>query len=150
MNNNSLITEEMRSKIGTETTPIFNDVEKGAIIKFAEAIEDNNPLYNNEELARESIYGGIIAPPTFLRSLKGSTISLESELSLDKRLDGGSSWEYYHPIRAGDKIGVTAKLIDIYEREGRSGRMVFLIREISYTNQLNQLVAIQNSTLIYY
>lgn len=150
MKNQSLITEEMRGKIGVVSEPVFNDVEQGAVKNFAEAIEDNNPLYNNETIARESFYGGIIAPPTFLRSMKGSAISLESEMSLGKRLDGGSSWVYYYPIRVGDTIAVTTKLVDIYEREGRSGRMVFLIREISYTNQLNQLVATQNSTLIYY
>jgi len=140
----------MKDTIGVETTPIFNNVEKGAIMKFAEAIGDNNPLYNNEAIARASIYGGIIAPPTFLRSMKGATIRLESEISLSKRLDGGSSWDYYHYIRVGDTIAVTAKLIDIYEREGRSGRMVFIVRKIKYTNQLNQVVATQDSTLIYY
>ena len=54
-----LLTEEMRQQaIGTETAPVTTDVEKGAIIKFAQAIGDPNPLYNDEIGARRSQYGG--------------------------------------------------------------------------------------------
>lgn len=60
----SFLTEEMRRQaIGQKSEPHTIDVEKGAIIKFAQAIEDDNPLFNDDMAARESRYGGIIAPP---------------------------------------------------------------------------------------
>ncbi|GIS93558.1 MAG: hypothetical protein CM1200mP22_07950 [Dehalococcoidia bacterium] len=45
----SFLTEEMRNQaIGQKSEPRSIDIEKGAIIKFAQAIEDDNPLYNDE------------------------------------------------------------------------------------------------------
>ena len=61
----SVISDDMRAVVGVESDPITYEVEKGAIVKFAQAIGDNNPIFNNEEAARDSAYGGIIAPPTF-------------------------------------------------------------------------------------
>lgn len=146
----SLITQAMRDAVGVESKPVVNDVEKGAIVRFAEAIGDDNPLFTSEAAARKRRYGGIIAPPTFLRSMKGAVIPLEAEMPMGRRVDGGSEWEYFEPVRPGDGVAVTATLKEIFEREGRLGRMVFLIKEIKYTNQLGELVAIQRSTLIYY
>ena len=146
----TVITQAMRNAVGIQSEPVINDVEKGAVTRFAEAIGDDNPLYTDEVAARRSRFGGIIAPPTFLRSMKGTIIKLETDMPFDRRLDGGSDWEYFEPVRPRDRITVTSKLADIFEREGRMGRMVFLIREVSYKNQLDQLVAIQRSTLIYY
>ena len=54
----SFLTEEMIQKaIGQKSAPRSIDIEKGAIIKFAQAIEDDNPVYNDEQAARESRYG---------------------------------------------------------------------------------------------
>ena len=66
----SVITQEMRDAIGVESDPVVNEVERGAIIKFAQEIGDDSPIYNDEQVARETRYGGIVAPPTFLRSMR--------------------------------------------------------------------------------
>ena len=82
-----LVTEEMRQQaIGLEGSPVTVEVEKGAIIKFAQAIGDDNPLFNDEVEARRSRYGGLIAPPTFLRSMT----SVRPQLPLPCRWKG--SW----------------------------------------------------------
>ena len=65
MPDGSVITDEIRNTIGREFGPHVYEVEKGAIKKFAEALEDTNPLWQDEKYAAESRYGGIIAPPTF-------------------------------------------------------------------------------------
>ena len=41
------------------------EVEKGAIKKYADAVDDHNPLYWDDEYAKNSRYGSIIAPPGF-------------------------------------------------------------------------------------
>ena len=146
-----MLTEEMRQRaIGTETAPVTTEVEKGAIIKFARAIGDDNPLFCDEMAARKSPYGGLIAPPTFLRSVASGRPELPFQLPLERLLDGGSDWEYFEPVRAGDRITSVARLTDISERTGRLGVMVFLTTVISYRNQLDQIVATQTSTSIRY
>ena len=147
----SFLTEEQRLEaIGTESPPVTMEVEKGAIIKFAEAIGDDNPLWSDEAEARRSRYGGLIAPPTFLRSLLVGLPELPFEIPFDRRLDGGSDWQYYQPVRPGDRIQAVARVTDLRERSGRMGLMIFMTAEITYRNQFDEVVATQTSTLIRY
>ena len=146
-----LMTEEMRQQaIGLEGPPVTVEVEKGAIIKFAQAIGDDNPLFNDEVEARKSRYGGLIAPPTFLRSITSVRPALPFNLALNRVLDGGSDWEYFEPVRAGDRITTTAKITDLSERTGRLGVMFISTTVITYRNQLDQVVATQANTSIRY
>ena len=146
----SLITDELRAAIGVESEPLTHEVERGAIIRFAEAIEDPNPLYQDEVKARSSRYGGIIVPPTFLRSLPPGPSPIQVQSPLPRILDGGSQWEFYEPVRPGDRITVTNKLADVAQRAGRLGPMIIMTRETRYVNQLGQVVAIQRATRISY
>ena len=136
--------------IGLEGQPATTDVEKGAIIKFAEAIGDQNPVFNDEAAARESRYGGLIAPPTFLRSVTSSRVVLPFDFPFERRLDGGSEWEYFVPIRPGDRITAVARIEDINEREGRLGVMIITSTKTTYRNQFDQVVATQTGTSIAY
>ncbi len=150
MTQESVITQEMRDVIGVESEAVAYDVERGAIRKFAEAIGDDNPLYNDEEVARNSRYGGLIAPPTFMRSMSAGRSRATVQSPYPAALDGGSEWEYFEPVRPGDRIAVTVKVSDMFEREGRLGNMLFIVRETKYVNQFGKTVALQRSTGISY
>ena len=63
------IKKTLNEYIGSETEAVTYEVELGAVLKFAKAIGDDNPIFTNPKLARTSRYGGIITPPTFLRSM---------------------------------------------------------------------------------
>ncbi len=147
----SFLTEEMRrAAIGLESEPKTIEVEKGAIIKFAEAIGDENPVYNDEVAGRASRFGGLIAPPTFLRSALSARPELPFDVPFDRLLDGGSEWEYFVPVRPGDHITAVSRIEDISERNGSIGLMIISTIVVSYTNQFNQVVATQTSTSIRY
>ena len=146
----SVITNQMRDAIGVESDPVINDVEKGAIVKFAQAIEDDNPVFNNENIARQTRFGGLIAPPTFLRSMKVGKANPTVNSPYTANLDGGSEWEYFEPVKVGDQISVTQYLSDISERRGSLGNMLFMVRETKYTNQFGNVVALQRTTGISY
>ena len=150
MTGESVITDEMRAAINVESEPYVNEVEKGAIIKFARAIGDSNPLFSDEEAARKSRYGGLIAPPTFFRSLQSGPPKAQVISPYPGILDGGSEWEYFEPVRVGDRITVTTYLADIFERQGRFGNMLFIVKETKYINQFDRTVALQRSTGISY
>src|SRR5438874_4809802 len=147
---NKIVTEEIRAKIGMQSEPHTFEVERGAIRRFAEAIEDTSPLFNSEREARHTRFGGMIAPPTFCRSLGLGFLNLDLKLPTFRGLDGGSDWEYFEPIRPGDRITVVSKLADIRESEGRLGPMVFIVTETTYTNQFGQVCVVQRSTGIRY
>jgi acyl dehydratase len=144
------VTDEVRKQIGKQTDARVVEVERGAIKRFAEAIGDSNPLFNDETAARKTRFGGMIAPPTFCRSLGGAIPEIKIDMPEFRGLDGGSQWEYFEPIRPGDRISVVSKITDIQERSGRLGPMVFITVEHSYRNQFGELCALQRSTVIRY
>ncbi len=147
----SFLTEEMRQQaIGLEGPPVTTEIEKGAIIKFAQAIEDDNPVFNDEEAARKSQYGGLIAPPTFLRSVGSSRREVPFDIPFNNALDGGSDWEYFEPVRPGDLITAVSRITDMQERSGRMGVMIITTTVTTYTNQFGQVVATQATTGIRY
>ena len=147
----SFLTAEMRERaIGTQSSPLTMEVEKGAIMKFAEAIGDSNPLWTDEVTARKSRYGGLIAPPTFLRSIRIERPELPFDLPFTRLLDGGSDWEYFQPVRVGDRITAKNEMIDLQERVGRMGLMIIMTNLITYVNQFEEVVATQTNTSIRY
>ena len=126
------------------------EVEKGAIMKFAEAIGDDNPLWTDEIIARKGKYGGLIAPPTFLRSIRIDRPELPFDLPFTRLLDGGSDWEYFQPVSAGDLITAKNQITDLQERVGRMGLMIIMTNLITYVNQFQEVVATQTNTSIRY
>jgi acyl dehydratase len=144
------VTEEAKQQIGKVSETRTYEVERGAIRRFAEAVGDPNPLFNDEKLARKTRFGGMIAPPTFCRSLGAPILDVKLNMTQFRGLDGGSDWEYFEPIRPGDRITVQSKLADLRESEGRLGPMVFITTETTYTNQHGEVCAIQRATGIRY
>ena len=97
----SVITQEMKDAIGVESKPTVYSIEKNAVMRFAQAIGDTNPIFTNEDEASKTPYKGMIAPPTFLRSMQHvSTGEDEGRIKSPylANVDGGSEWEYFEPI----------------------------------------------------
>jgi acyl dehydratase len=147
----SVITGELRSRIGVEAPPMTIEIEKGMLRRLAEAVEDPNPLWQDEAKARKSRYGGITAPPALLCSsqMRGPRLT-PVETRLMKVLDGGIEIEFYEPIRPNDVITIICKISDLYEKETKLGLMLFQVTESRYVNQLGEAVATQRSTVISY
>jgi acyl dehydratase len=147
---NTFLTEEIRQRaLGVQSGPAILDVEKGAVARFAEAVGDPSPVFNDEAAARKTRLGTLVAPPTFLRSLRLERPTLPGA-PFDRVLDGGSDWEYFEPVRVGDRITGIVRIADLSERSGRLGTMLFMVLEYTYTNQFGERVATQRNTLIYY
>ncbi|HVA68113.1 MAG TPA: MaoC family dehydratase N-terminal domain-containing protein [Candidatus Binataceae bacterium] len=147
---NKYVTEEVKKQIGMESESRTAEIERGAIRRFAEAVGDSNPVFNDEAAARHTPFGGMIAPPTFCRSISAAIPDIKLNMAQFRGLDGGSEWEYFEPIRAGDRITVVSKVADLRESAGKLGPMVFITIETSYTNQFGQLCAVQRATGIRY
>src|SRR5690349_14896865 len=68
--------DSMRALIGTElrTDACVNNeyATRLAILRFAEGIGDDNPLWTDAEYAASTRFGGIVAPPSFIFACLGS------------------------------------------------------------------------------
>jgi acyl dehydratase len=149
----SLVTDELKKLVGVESSPEVWEIEKGAIIKFAQAVDDYNPLWNDEQEARKTRYGGMIAPPTFTSMLRNEALYdtiFQLDLPTKRVLNAGNEVEFFEPIRPGDTITVTGKLAHIAEREGSMGRMLILTFEYTYKNQTGKVVCIGRNNIIRY
>ena len=136
-----------RSMLGVASAPISYDVEKGAIRKFVDAIGDADPIYHDEQAARAAGFKTIVAPPTFLCTFRAQELP-DLHIAFDGRvrLNGGNEYEYYKPVYAGDTITVTAQYADVAERTGRTGKMVFVFTDLTFTNQHGEVVATGRNT----
>lgn len=139
------------------------------IRRYALAIDDPNPIYYDEDTAKKGKYGGLVAPPGYI-CWATQNISNEkrvSELTEDGFTRGGflaipeipSVWtfgwvrgseeyEFHRPLRVGDQVTVKHKITDISEKTGKSGKLIFITTQHTYTNQSGDLLAMHRITMI--
>ncbi|HYZ99079.1 MAG TPA: MaoC family dehydratase N-terminal domain-containing protein [Acidimicrobiales bacterium] len=141
-------------------------IEAGHVLMFARSIGDPNPVYADEEQAKESEVGGLVAPPTFV--VAGAQFDPDYGLrpkigrpwfgsgrgggGRDRRSGGGSGlhaeqhFEYHQPLRVGDVLSATTKPGKRWEKEGRrAGTLVFSESITEYRNQRGELVVTARS-----
>lgn len=134
--------------------PIFEmPIERGKIKEFADAIGDPNPIYHDPSFARETKFGGILAPPTFTATKAFWRIGgTNSEIAgLDNRfvLHGEEEYEYFKPILAGEILTCKSRISDAHTKEGkRGGKMLFVIFEFNFFNRKGEKVLVSRSTII--
>lgn len=141
-----------RSVIGKEFPPYVVTVERGRIKDFARAIGDLNPFYLDDAVGRASRWGDIIAPPTFGTSFRdeASAAAFLRELGVDigRVLHGEQEFELCRPLRPGETFLCRTKVVDVYEKSGRSGPMAFVVRETAVTDDEDEIVATMRSTTV--
>lgn len=131
------VVERLRARIGEKGPQVEATVEAGHLRRFAEAIGDPNPRWERE------------APPTFFVALAPGSMHLAEAEEYGKGwLNGGNRFEYFVPVKVGDRITATGRIGDVYEKEGSSGNLLFIIFETDYLNQDGQLVARLKATAI--
>ena len=101
--------------IGRASEAVLFEVERGAIQKFADALQDQTP-----ECVR-----GDLAPPTFPTTFRMTIPGLTFDLA--RVLHGSQEYRYERPLRAGDRVHCRVRVADVYQRKGRLGEMTFLI-----------------------
>jgi acyl dehydratase len=152
-----MIPEEAKRLIGKVDPPYVREVEGGAVRRYADAVGNGNPLYRDEEYAKKTRYGGLIAPPGFfgwpVKTEPQSESVLAAMAAVEKAgyhrlLDGGIVYDFFRPVRAGDRLIVYMKVRDIVERESKGGSMIVMELEANYLDEKGDLVARSCQTLI--
>lgn len=131
-----------RNALGRESKPAVNEVEKGAIRRFAEALGETNPIYFEESAARAAGYRNVVAPPTFPTSLRaGSDLREGLLLSPGKHLlQAEQSLEYARPIVAGDKLTVKSTIAEVAQRATPSGPTDVVVIEDEGRDETGEVV----------
>ena len=138
-----------RSLIGRESEPVVHDVERTAIRRFADALGDPNPLYQDEAIAKAAGYPALVAPPTYAVALT-SNERFRHSLDLGTRsiLHSEQQLEYARALVAGDRITVVSRVADVLERPSASGPMDVIVLEDEARDDKGELVFRARATLI--
>lgn len=134
---------ELRSRIGMELRAYrYNEAAtRDAIGHFCDGIGDDNPLYRDLSYASRSRYGGLIAPPLFLYSVRyagGGGMGLPGVHGFHS----GNDWDFYKVIHLDDQIPAKERFVDVVEKPSRyAGRIVIQYAETRYFNQRDDTIA---------
>ena len=125
---------------------------------FALGVTDLNPYYVDPVFAQRERYGGVIAPPTLVCDTMyyhdGSTDEDGGTLNRP-RLEGGrevrawNDYRFVQPVRPTDVISASWTVTDVYEKAGSSGRLLFVVSTVEYTNQHGDLLATNEEGMVY-
>jgi len=148
-------------------------VEASHIMMFARAVGDGNPVYHDEEYAKDAETGGVIAPPTFVQA----GAQFDPDYGLRPKIDGdgwfGSGGKpsgakprtggggggggggglhaeqrfvYHRHPKPGDVLSATSRPGETWEKQGRrSGKLVFSESVTEYRDQNGELVVTATS-----
>jgi hypothetical protein len=138
-------------------------IEASHIMMFARAIGDANKIYYDEDYAKNTEPGSVIAPPTFVQA----SAQFDPDYRLRPKI--GQAWfgsgkeptgvppdtgaggggglhaeqhyEYHRHIKPGDVLIPTVKPGETWEKQGRrSGKLVFTETITEYRDQNGELV----------
>ncbi len=152
----SVITDQMRSRIGVESEPVRYEVDNTGCRQFARAVGYTDAVFYDEDYARRRGYRGILAPAGFLGHqviVPGQPArtpeAFRLEIPYKRVLNGGTDIEYFSDVCAGDVLTAATKLTNLAEREGKVGPMLIVDTETTFRNA-GETVAIQRGSAIRY
>ena len=134
---------------GREYPPVTFTVDRDHVVRFADAIGEDNPVFRDPDAARSAGYEEQIAPPTFVTAMQIMTsgiVVLDQELGLDysRVVHGEQEYVIERPIRAGDRLTATPRIADMYAK----GPNEFLVTETVVRDERGEVVVTGLSTLI--
>lgn len=156
--------------IGRPTGAAKVRVERGPLSKFAEAVHDPSPVYQDAEAARTAGFDAIPAPPTYAFSAIQHWGAFPEEQPPDPTggsnpmaeimgglmasggiiLHGEQEFTYHRPIVAGDVLTCEGRVVDLYSKESSSGKvMTFLVTEDVYRDEAGEPVLTSRMNLIH-
>lgn len=141
-----------RSMIGRELPSTSLLVTRSRLRYFAKATGLTDPIYTDVNVAKRVGHRDLPVPPTFLFAIELEAPNpfafLEQMgVELDTVLHGEQEFTYTQMAYAGDELIATGRITDIYEKKG--GRLEFIVKESTVTNQDGAQVAVmRNATVV--
>jgi acyl dehydratase len=156
--------EDIEGLIGVALYPEEGEfpVEQGYVWTSCASVENGNPLFWDPEVA-EVVTGGPIAPPTMVsvwfrphhwapaRETPGLPLQvhfdLKEGLGLPEAVMSDNTIVFHEPVRPGDRLSTRQILRSVSgEKTTRLGTGRFWVIDVEYTNQRDQLVAVESYT----
>ncbi|MFT8276422.1 MaoC family dehydratase N-terminal domain-containing protein [Kerstersia gyiorum] len=148
----SLLTPDITRHIGTSLPPFDFEVNRNDIRKYAIATGQRNPRFLSGDEAPLLFLFSAMIPRTPLEQLRPDGHHPDNPLipvlPLKRIMAGGSEFQVLGRIMGGETLTVRQRILDIHEKEGASGPLIFLILENRYERQDGSPVVIEKLTRI--
>ena len=147
----SLLTLDLLANIGRQSQPQREIVTRRDIRKYAVATGSRQRKYLDGDQAPPMFHVPLFWDVVELDQLPPDGVSIDSLLPkfpLEKAMAGGLKIEYHNPVRPGDWLTSTRTLTDIYEKQGRSGALIFYETVMDIVNDDQELVIREKTTRI--
>jgi acyl dehydratase len=137
------------------------------IRRYALAVDDDNPIYADEAAAKAGRYGGLTAPLNYISWSVGVPGAEKATKDLGEDglssfvgipdipnafslgwVRGGEELEFFKPIYVNDRVTVRGRVSNMTEKVGKSGTLIFVTSDFTYTNQNDELLAKHIVTMI--
>ncbi len=140
-----------RRWIGLELPEAVLDLERGRMKLFAKVIGAADPVYHDEDAARAAGHPDLPALPTFIFAAELDTGILSGTLErlgvdIGTILHGEQSFVYRRMAYAGDRLSVSSRIADIYDKKG--GALEFIVKETTTRNTRGEPVADLRSVIV--
>jgi acyl dehydratase len=134
---------------GKEYPAISFPVDRERVLAFADAIDEDNPVFRDPGAARGAGYGEQLAPPTFITTMQimaSAQVVLDQDLGLDysRVVHGEQEYEWRRPVQVGDVLSAVPRIADVYVK----GPLEFLVVESEITDPSGETVVVARTTLL--
>lgn len=154
--------ERMRARVGVPSPRVNGwnlTASEDSVRQFAHSIGDDNPLWCDPPYAETTRWRGVIAPPTYVRTMGIDTaprtppaVRRASEAAFRgiHQVETGSDWTFHAPVRPGDRVYRERWIERVDEKQTRYGgglSALIVWREL-YGNHRGDVVAVHDQTFI--
>jgi acyl dehydratase len=140
------INQNMESLMGWYKSPEPMVATEESMKNYAYAVDPKNPLWRDENYARNTRWGSIIAVPEFVERIGVSPFLVMPSLEYGYRyILIGNDDEYFKPIRANDSFRVWRRrgvIKDVTSLDGKGPRtFAVTVEDFDIINQKDELVS---------
>lgn len=147
-----LLTDEHRAYIGTEEGRVKVEISRRDIQKYAAATEQRLARYITGDEAPPMFIFNLFSEIPALADLRADGLarggSHGPRLPLKRIMAGGTEIHQHRPIRPGDVLVGSRRVIDMYEKAGQTGPLIFTVRELAITTESGERVIEEIQTSI--
>ncbi len=146
-----LLDDKLLANIGRQSEPQRELVTRRDIRKYAVATGNRQRKYLDGDEAPPMFHLPLFWDVVELDQLTPDGVSIDPLLPkfpLEKAMAGGLHIEYHKPVHPGDWLTATRTLTDIYEKQGRSGPLIFYEVVMEITNDDGEPVITEKTTWI--
>lgn len=144
-----LLTPELLAAVGRQAEPKTEVVTRRDIRKYAIASGHRQRRFLDGDEAPPLFHVALFWDVVERDQLTPDGVSIDTlipKLPLTRAMAGGLEIDYHRPIRPGDVLTARRTLTDLYEKEGRSGPLIFYEVVMEVTNQEGEAVLTEKTT----